>query len=100
MDKTIDQQSTLWNNKVLLSSFAVLILGTNAFNAYIHQQENNTNRIDLEAKLTEKAIEYERERSDKKDERLFEQTKTMILINNLELENARLERELKNCKDE
>lgn len=89
MEKTIDQQNTYWNNKVLLSSFAVLILGTNAFNAYIHQQEINTN-----------AIIYEKERSDKKDERVLERANHYVDENNLKIEIERLNRELKKCEDD
>jgi hypothetical protein len=88
MEKTIDQQATYWNNKVLLSSFAVLILGTNAFNAYIHQQEINTN-----------GIAYEKERSDKKDERVLADAKHYVEMNNLKVEIVRLDRELKQCKE-
>lgn len=87
--KTIDQKATLWNNKVLLSSFAVLILGTNAFNAYIHQQETNTLRI-----------KYDRERSDKKDERILERAEQMILVNNFKRDIESLEKELKECENE
>lgn len=93
-EKTIDQQSTLWNNKILISSFVVLIIGTNSFNAYIHQQDTNTVRIELEAKITEQKIQYEKERSDKKDERVLAEAKQMILSNNYILEIARLNREL------
>lgn len=88
-EKTIDQQNTYWNNKVLLSSFAVLILGTNAFNAYIHQQEINTN-----------AIIYEKERSDKKDDRVLERANHYVDENNLKVEIERLNRELEDCEDE
>lgn len=92
VQKTIDQQSTLWNNKVLISSFVVLMIGTNSFNAYIHQQDNNTQRIELEAKITEQKIQYEKERSDKKDERILAESKQMILTNNYIVEIARLKR--------
>ena len=58
--KSIDQKTTTWNNRVMVTAFVSIILGTNAFNAYIHQQETNTIKI-----------EYERDRSDTKDERIL-----------------------------
>lgn len=87
-EKLIEHTTSKWGNKTLLSMFGVLIIGTNAFNAYIHQQENNTMQI-----------QYEKERSDKKDERVEEKAKQMILENNYVLEIARLNRELKECKE-
>ena len=91
-DDLIENSKSKWGNKTLLTVFASLILGTNAFNAYIHNQDTNTNRIELEAENTQQAIDYERERSDKKDERIAEQGKFDIQVNNYKLEIKRLER--------
>jgi len=87
MEKTVDQTTSRWNNKMLLTTFGVLIIGTNAFNAYIHQQENNTMQI-----------EYEKARSDKKDERVLEQAKQLIFVNGLQHRIKELEKDLDKCK--
>ena len=67
-EKTIDQKNTLWNNRVLLSSFAVLILGTNAFNAYIHQQETNTFWIEYNAEADKRRLTHAIEKHEYKAE--------------------------------
>ena len=84
METKIENTSSNWGNKTLLSVFAGIVIGTNAFNAYIHQQEQNTLQI-----------EYDKERSDKKDERVLEQARNAIKENNYKLEIERLERECK-----
>jgi hypothetical protein len=98
MDNLVENTTSKWGNKTLITIFASIVLGTNAFNAYIHDQDNNTNRIELEAQNTDQALEYAKERSDKKDERIAEQAEFNIQVNNYKLEIARLNRELKNCK--
>ena len=50
--KTIDQKTTLWNNKLLISAFVVLILGTNAFNAHIPQPVTNTPQLSQDVEAT------------------------------------------------
>lgn len=100
MDELVENSKSRWGNKTLITIFASIVLGTNAFNAYIHTQENNTNRIELEAVNTAQALEYARERSDKKDERIEENNAKAIEVNNYKNEITRLARELKECKDE
>lgn len=99
MEDVIENSKSRWGNKTLITVFASIIIGTNAFNAYIHEQENNTNRIELEAQNVAIIIAYERERSDKKDERISEQGKADIVVNNYKVEIKRLNRELNKCKD-
>ena len=95
METLTENTTSKWGNKTLLTIFASIILGTNAFNAYIHDQENNTNRIELEAINSKQARDYERERSDKKDERIEENTAKAIEVNNYKEEIKRLNRKLK-----
>ena len=85
---------------MLLYSFGVLILGTNAFNTYIHQQENNTLRIDKDSRIELMRDEYEKARSDKKDERVLEEAIHYVEHNNLILEIARLTRIVKKHGEE
>jgi hypothetical protein len=96
-DKTIDQKATLWNNKVLLSSFAVLILGTNAFNAYIHQQDTNTVTIEKNAEIAFIRAKYDKDRSDKKDQRVLEQAKEFVVMEGKNRDIKILEKELEYC---
>ena len=96
-EKTIDQKNTLWNNKQLLSAFAVLIIGTNAFNAYIHQQDTNTVTIEKNEEIDIIRSEYNKERSDKKDERILEQAKEFVYIEGLLRDIKILDKELEYC---
>ncbi len=98
-EKTIDQKNTLWNNKQLLAAFGVLIIGTNAFNAYIHQQDTNTVTIEKNAEIGLLRDEYNKERSDKKIERGIAQAKQFVYIESLQRDIEILEKELEYCKD-
>ena len=86
-DHLIEHTSTTWGTKTLITVFASVVVATNAFNRYVSVLEQNSLQI-----------QYEKERSDKKDARVLEQAETLILINNYEVETERLERELKECK--
>ena len=44
-DKTIDQQSTRWNNKILITVFVGLLFGSNILNTYVNNQIANTAAI-------------------------------------------------------
>lgn len=87
MENTVEHSTSKWGNKTLLTVFFSIVIGTNAFNAYIHQQEINT--------LT---IGYNKDRSDKKDERVAKEAKQAIETNNDRQEIKRLNRELDQCK--
>ena len=44
--KTIDQKSTLWNNKMAITFVISLIIGTNAASVFMQQQKRNTEQIE------------------------------------------------------
>ena len=96
-EKTIDQKTTTWNNKIMVSAFVSIILGTNAFNAYIHQQDTNTVTIEKNEEIAAIRAEYNKERSDKKDERILEQAKEFVFVEGLERDIKILEKELDYC---
>lgn len=100
INDTIEHTKTTWGSKTLITVFASIVLGTNAFNAYIHTQETNTVTIEKNKIIHDNQVLYERERSDKKDERNIEYTNNAIEKNNLRNEIKRLNRELKKCEDE
>ena len=80
--KTIDQKTTLWNNKMALAFAISLIIGTNAFNTYIQDIYHNKEQI----KYNEGASKR----------RLSNAIQTI----KLELRIETLNKELKYCKDE
>jgi peptidoglycan hydrolase CwlO-like protein len=99
-DNLAENSKSSWGNKTLISIFASIVLGTNAFNAYIHTQDNNTQSIQYESELARTNLQYQTDRSDKKDKRVLEQAEQMIKENNYIQEIKSLKKELKDCKDE
>ena len=46
VEKTIDQKTTLWGNKMALTFAISLILGTNTGSVFVQQQKHNTEQIE------------------------------------------------------
>jgi len=80
--KTIDQKTTLWNNKMALAFAISLIIGTNAFNTYIQDIYYNKEQI-----------KYNEGASKRRLSNAMKEIK-------YELEIKYLTKELKQCEDE
>ena len=87
-EKLMEESTSRWGNKTLITIFVTIVLGTNALNRYVSNQEKNT--------IT---IEYNKERGDKKDERVKQDALAAIETNNLKQEIIRLTRELEKYKN-
>jgi hypothetical protein len=57
-EKTIDQKSTLWNNKMALTFVATLILGTNTGSVFIQQQQTNTEQIEYNKDAEKRRLKH------------------------------------------
>jgi uncharacterized Fe-S cluster-containing MiaB family protein len=55
-EKTIDQKSTLWNNKMAITFVISIILGTNAFNSYISDIYHNKEQIEYNAEANKRRL--------------------------------------------
>lgn len=95
----IENSKSSWGNKTLITIFASIVLGTNAFNAYIHNQDVNTQAIKYESELAQTNLDYQINRSDLKDKRVVEQAQQMIKENNYIQEIKSLKKDLKDCKN-
>jgi len=79
--KTIDQKTTLWNNKMALAFAISLIIGTNAFNTYVQDIYYNKEQI-----------KYNEGASKRRLSNAIKEIKLELIIETLE-------KELKYCKD-
>ncbi|GAG27591.1 unnamed protein product [marine sediment metagenome] len=79
--KTIDQKTTLWNNKIGVAFAISLIIGTNAASVFMQQQKQNTEQIEYN-----KGAESRR-------------TKKAVYVSELKTEIKVLKKELQYCKD-
>ena len=55
--KTIDQKSTLWNNKMAITFIISIILGTNAFNSYISDIYQNKEQIKYNSEANKRRLQ-------------------------------------------
>tara|TARA_R110002012_G_scaffold301003_1_gene501122 strand:+ start:1148 stop:1402 length:255 start_codon:yes stop_codon:yes gene_type:complete len=55
--KTIDQKSTLWNNKMAITFIVSIILGTNAFNSYISDIYQNKEQIKYNSEANKRRLQ-------------------------------------------
>lgn len=81
MEKTIDEGSSRWGNKALIYAFAGLLVGSNILNAYVNQQSNNTEKIQLN------------------DEAQRRRIKNAVKELNYQITIKDLNKELKDCAD-
>lgn len=59
-EKTIDQKSNLWNNRMALSFGVSIILGTNIFNSYVSDiAHNKSENLRIEKETKEDLAELE-----------------------------------------
>ena len=80
-EKTIDQKSTLWNNKMLITFVVSLVISTNAGSVFVQQQKYNTQQIIYNAGANQRRIDK------------------AVYISELKIEINVLEKELQYCKD-
>lgn len=95
--ETIDQKTTNWTNRLAVTAFISIVLATNTFTAYITQQEKNTELIAVHKEMGLVRDEYNKRRSDKKDDRILAEAKNFVYIEGLLRDREILEKELEYC---
>jgi hypothetical protein len=56
-EKTIDQKSTLWNNKMAITFAISIMIGTNTLSVFVQQQQHNTEQIAYDEDANKRRIE-------------------------------------------
>ena len=69
--KTIDQKSTLWNNKMAITFVISLIIGTNTGSVFIQQQEHNTAQIEYNKRAEGRRLQNGLEKHELEQEIIF-----------------------------
>ena len=89
-EKTIDQKTTTWNNKMALTFIVSLLIGSNILNSYVSDIFNNkTETIRIEKETKEDLIELEAASR--------RRTANAIKELNYQITIKDLNKELKNC---
>ena len=98
-EKTTDEHifSMRYRNFVLM--LFSIVVGTNTGTGLIFNQEQNTLRIVKDAEIELLRDEYNKERSDKKDQRVLEDAKAFVILEGKDRDIQLLEKELEYCKD-
>lgn len=66
-EKTIDQGSSRWSNKVIAIGFVSLLFGSNILNSYINTQYHNTLKIDENNEANKRRLKHATEKQDFKN---------------------------------